>query len=262
MADPNAIQWDDETPADGGAIAWDDEHPDFGNVQAGRATTAPNAQSFGPVNVPRGTLPQLDDWDLSPEGMAIHPAAADAVAKGASDIASELESGAKGIAEDYQYADDGRRVVGVPEGFARRVGEGLADMSRLAGYLDPDPIGGAIIRQGAGETAAQLAIDPEKERFAGARAEAVSTGGADLLTNFFPIERAGAVAAKLWKAPWLKTGAKDAAIVGDLGPGPQGAATADEIVDQALEGAAKAPTSASGKINITPEMREPAEAVP
>jgi hypothetical protein len=260
MADPNGIVWDDEAP-----VVWDDEQAgppaaDFSNVRGGPA------QRFGPVNAPRGTLPGLQDF--SPEGMALDPGTAESVAQGAKDIAGELESGVKGAAENYQYPQEldangqPKRRVGLFEAFGRRAASGFEDLADLADKFNPASAGTRIAASVMGQPTAlsgeaeATRVNPEKEQYEGAREELAGNLGADLLTNFAPFERLGSAASKLMKAPWLKTPAKEAALVGELGPGPQGAATADEIVDQALDHAAK---SSAGDIAVTPEMRVPAE---
>jgi hypothetical protein len=265
MADPNGIVWDDEAPSGGDGVVWDDEQAgppaaDFSNVRGGPA------QRFGPVNAPRGTLAGLQDF--SPEGMALDPGTAESVAQGAKDIAGELESGVKGAAENYQYPQEldangqPKRRVGLFEAFGRRAASGFEDLADLADKFNPASAGTRIAASVTGQPTAfageaeATRVNPEKEQYEGAREELVGNLGADLLTNFAPFERLGSAASKLMKAPWLKTPAKEAALVGELGPGPQGAATADEIVDQALDHAAK---SSAVDIAVTPEMRAPAE---
>lgn len=187
----------------------------FQNVTAGVTPTAPPLAQFGGPS-------DADNLASEQRGTAMYEG-----------VKGDIQSGIQGNIEDYQYPEDGRRVVGIGEGFARGLYSdvaGIADMvsratpegaaEHIAGVLTGQPT--ELQREGGA-----VALNPDTERYASARAETAGELGHQLVSNFLPVDRLAAGASRLMR------GAEDAlhveAVAGVHGPEAQGAAVADQL---------------------------------
>jgi len=217
--------------------------------------------------MPRGTLPQLkvppQVFDLASLA-ASQPASPvpEAVLAGLESAKNDIATGVEGIVEDAPYETAGKRVVGVPEGFLRSLGRQGVEFADMASRLTPSGVAEHITAAAAGQptqnerVAEGLALNPETETYAGARAETAAELPASLIANFAPVERLAKAPAFL-KSLFQTREAKEAALAGELGPAAQGAATGEEIVQQAAEAAPKP----AGELSIGPQERMPAKVV-
>jgi hypothetical protein len=272
MTDLNGIRWDDEAPPAAPAdssIAWDDEvqsgpprAADFSNVEAGaRQNMHPDIGTLG-----RWQSMQPTEADMAATEQRVNRPLFDVDA---------ARSGVQGIGEDYQYPQEydengqPKARVGATEGFIRQSLAKLGEFGEMASKLTP---AGAIEYAAASVTGKQtpgaeaveaIKFHPETEQYTGARAEAVSEFGSEMVANFMPLEGTVAAGAKVFRFLGAEKraaeAAHDAALLGEAGPAAQGAATANEITAQAME---RRPPKAPGEMDITPEMRVPAEEAP
>lgn len=235
---------------------------DFGNVEAGAVQNARPSI---------GTLGRWASGEPTFEQQQANEAKAGDYGR---DFAGNVRSAAQGAVEDYQYPQEfdengqPKRRVGGAEGFIRGLAADLGEFGDSALAATPvgfaERIAGAITGQQApGNAATEAArLHPETEQYTGARAELTGELGHNIVSNLLPLEGVFAGAGKfIFRAE--KTAAEaahDAALIGQLGPEAQGAATANEIAAQAVE--RRPPQQPQqGDITVTPEMRQPAAAI-
>lgn len=246
-----------QAPADDWLSAAAPVHPNFANVQGGVS------DNIGP------TL----DTASSPE-MALD------VTQPINDLASDTATTAQGALDDTQYQNEqldvpkpagmrghnlslemDQRPVGPAESFARMLGAGTADLGDLVSYSTPAGFlqhvnqrltGQPTPGQSAEETAA---LNPVTERYSGVRAELAGALGENI-PGFLPAERLAKWGGNILKG--LNDTLRDAKLAGELGPAAQGSATADEIIQQALEASPANPD----KLKLSADDRVPAADLP
>lgn len=272
---PSGVDWSQFSDTPPGVDAGPPRANDFSNVQVGaQQNMHPDIGTLG-----RWQSMQPTEADMAATEQRVNRPLFDVDA---------ARSGVQGIGEDYPYPNDQVDVpkpagmrghdmtldlekhrVGATEGFIRQSLAKLGEFGEMASKLTP---AGAIEYAAASVTGHQtpgaeaveaIKFHPETEQYTGARAEAVSEFGSEMVANFMPLEGTVAAGAKAFRFLGAEKraaeAAHDAALLGEAGPAAQGAATANEITAQAME---RRPPKAPGEMDITPEMRVPAEEAP
>lgn len=274
--DSGGIDWSQFSPAPPGVDVGPPRANDFSNVEAGaRQNMHPSVGTLGRWF--SGAPSQPEPYDREAE-----------IQQGVHEFAGNLGSAVQGAREDYQYPQEyytpdhatsmselitgpqphAKHRVGGAEGFIRGLAADLGEFGDSALAATPvgfaERVAGAITGQQApGNAATEAArLHPETEQYTGARAELTGELGHNIVSNLLPLEGMFAGAGKfIFRAE--KTAAEaahEAALIGELGPEAQGAATANEIAAQAVE--RRPPQQPQqGDITVTPEMRQPAAAI-